>query len=191
MADTTSRPDECRNRFFAWLYPKIALREEARGGAQHRRELLDGLSGTVVEVGAGIGLNFAYYPGTVDEVVAVEPETKLRQAAEKAATSAPVKVRVVPGMADALPLDDASCDAAVLSLVLCTLPDVDAALSEVRRVVRPDGEVRFYEHVRSRRAVPAALQRAADLVWPHLGGGCHLSRDSEAALEHAGMAVTS
>ncbi len=185
------RPDRFRRRFFAWVYPKIAAREEQRGGAEHRRELLAGLSGRVVEVGAGHGVNFPYYPPSVAEVVAVEPETALRRRAEEAADRAAVPVRVVPGLADRLPLEDGGCDAVVFSLVLCSLPDVPAALAEARRVLRPGGEVRFYEHVRSDRPVPARIQRAADLLWPRIAGGCHLSRDTAGAMARAGLRIDS
>ena len=98
--------------------------------------------------------------------MAVEPEPFLRERAEAAAAGAPVAVRVIDGMADRVPLDDASADAAVLSLVLCSVPDQAAALAEVRRILRPGGELRFYEHVRSERPGFARFQQAADLLWP-------------------------
>src|SRR6266536_4635680 len=96
---------------------------EQRGQAEHRRRLLAGLVGRVVELGAGTGINFKHYPTSVTEVVAVEPEAYLRQAAQKAAAAAPVPVRVVDAVSGGLPLADASCDAGVASLVLCSVPD--------------------------------------------------------------------
>jgi ubiquinone/menaquinone biosynthesis C-methylase UbiE len=125
----------------------------------------------VLEVGAGAGLNFAYYPPSVTEVVAVEPEVHLRaQAVQKAAT-APVPIRVVAGSADHLPLGDASVDAAVTSLVLCSVPDQHLALAELFRVVRPGGELRFYEHVRAPTPALVLAQRAIEPLWSRLGGG--------------------
>lgn len=182
---------DIRHRFFARIYPSIARAAERKGGAEDRRQLLAGLSGRVVEVGAGHGLNFAYYPDTVTEVVAIEPEPRLRSLAEQAARDASVAVRVEPGTAEALPLGDHTCDAAVLSLVLCSLLDVDRALGELRRVLRPGGEIRVYEHVRSGTRWVAALQGIADVAWPHVAGGCHLNRDSVVAIEAAGFEVTS
>src|SRR6266508_2488374 len=114
---------------------------------EHRRKLLAGLSGQVVEVGAGNGLNFTLYPETVEHVLAVEPEPLLREAAIEEAKKAPVPVEVVDGLASELPAEDASQNAAVASLVLCSVPDQAEALAEMRRVLKPGGELRFYEHV--------------------------------------------
>jgi len=161
---------------------------EKRGQTEHRRRLLDGLSGRVVELGAGSGINFRHYPASVSEVVAVEPEEYLRGLAEDAAATAPVPVRVVDGVSGALPLPDASCDAGVACLVLCTVPDQQRALAELARVIRPGGELRFYEHVVSRRPFEARLQHLADATfWPLLAGGCHMGRDTAAVIERAGF----
>jgi len=184
-------PTDVRHGVFARVYPWIARQEERRGGSEHRRELLAGLSGRVVEVGAGHGINFRYYPDAVTELVAVEPEPRLRVLAEDAAVHASVRVRVVPGTATALPVDTDSCDAVVMSLVLCTVPDPDGAFAEARRVLRPSGQLRFYEHVRSVRGWAARLQATGDLVWPRLSGGCHLSRDTGGAIRRAGFEITS
>lgn len=163
---------------------------EKRGQAAHRRRLLDGLTGRVVELGAGSGINFRYYPEAVTEVVAVEPEPYLRDLAEKAAASAPVRVRVVSGVCGDLPLEDASCDAGVACLVLCTVPDQARALEELARVIRPDGELRYYEHVVEQRPFAAGLQRLADATyWPRVAGGCHRSRDTGTAIAAAGFRI--
>src|SRR6185503_8191601 len=98
-------------------------------------------------IGAGNGINFANYPPEVTEVVAVEPEAYLRDKAMQAAATAPVEVTVLNGLADALPFEDGSIDAAVTSLVLCSVPDQSRALSEIARVLKPGGRLRFYEHV--------------------------------------------
>jgi ubiquinone/menaquinone biosynthesis C-methylase UbiE len=182
---------EVRHPLFARLYARLSPGVERKGGAEHRAELLAGVAGRVVEVGAGNGLNFAHYPAAVTEVVAVEPEPYLRERAAEAAAAAPVPVRVVEGVADALPARDGEFDAAVASLVLCSVPDQAAALAEIRRVLRPGGELRFYEHVVSDRPRTARLQRRADDwgLWPRLSGGCHASRDTTAAIEAAGFAI--
>ncbi|MEA2425230.1 MAG: hypothetical protein QOH13_1640 [Thermoleophilaceae bacterium] len=179
-----------KHPLFARAYAKLAAHEDARGGFENRQELLAGLTGRVVEVGAGIGSNFAHYPAGVTEVVAIEPEPYLRAKAEEAAAAAPVPVRVVEGLADALPLEDESVDAAVASLVLCSVPDQAVALAELRRVIRSGGELRFYEHVLSNRASRRRVQRFMDATfWPRIAGGCHMTRDTRGAMEQAGFMV--
>ena len=181
-----------RHPIFARLYARMSGKAEARGQAEHRQTALEGLSGRVVEVGAGNGLNFAHYPTSVTEVVAVEPEEHLRKLAAAAAAEAQVPVRVVAGVADRLPVEDAEFDAGVASLVLGTVPDQDAAMAELFRVIKPDGELRFYEHVLANSRRFARAQRVADATfWPRVSGGCHLSRDTHAAITRAGFVVDS
>jgi ubiquinone/menaquinone biosynthesis C-methylase UbiE len=175
---------------FARVYEKVAEMSERRGGAEHRRRLLAGLSGRVIEVGAGSGANFTHYPTTVAEVVAVEPERYLRERAERAARQAPVTVSVVDGVGDLLPGEDGSFDAGVAALVLCTVPDQQRALAELFRIIRPGGELRFYEHVIADRKWEARYQRFADATfWPHVAGGCHLARDTSSGIEQAGFQI--
>jgi SAM-dependent methyltransferase len=174
---------------FARMFERLSAREEELGQADHRREALAGLSGRVVEVGAGNGLNFRHYPGAVTEVVAVEPEPYLRRRAEEAAGAAPVAVRVVDGLGDRLSFEDGSFDAGVASLVLCTIPDQRAALAELFRVIRPGGELHFYEHVRANQPRLARIQDLATPIWKVVGGGCHPNRDTAAAIERAGFAI--
>jgi ubiquinone/menaquinone biosynthesis C-methylase UbiE len=179
-----------RHPIFARFFDRFSQSMEKEAGP-YRDEMLAGLSGRVLEVGAGNGMNFARYPASVDEVVALEPEPYLRQKAEAAARSAPVRVTVRDGVAHPLPLEDDSFDAAVASLVLCSVPDPDHAIAELRRVLRPGGELRFFEHVRSSRPRKARVQKVLDGagVWPWLIGGCHTARDTLAALEHAGFTL--
>ena len=163
---------------------------DAGGVADHRRRLLTGLSGQVIEVGAGTGRNFAHYPAQVASVLAVEPESHLREIAMRSAEVAPVRVDVVDGVAERLPATDASADAVVLSLVLCSVAIQHLALREVHRVLRPGGEVRFFEHVRAQTEGLARVQRALDAtLWPTVGGGCHASRDTAAAIHDAGFTI--
>jgi SAM-dependent methyltransferase len=176
---------------FARLYPRVAERADRRGAAGHRQRLLEGLAGRAVEVGAGDGRNFRHYPPAVTEVVAIEPEPTLRALAIEAAREAPVPVTVLGGVAEDLPFADGELDAAVVSLVLCSVPDQGRALSELRRVLRPGGELRFYEHVIARRQPKRALFQLADRsgAWPALAGGCHLARDTAAAIAAAGFTI--
>jgi ubiquinone/menaquinone biosynthesis C-methylase UbiE len=178
-----------RHPIFARVYARIADAAEKAGAAEHRDEVLADLEGRVVEVGAGTGLNFSHYPSSVEEVVAVEPEPHLRHLAEDAARRSSVPVRVVDGTAEALPLESASVDAGVVSLVLCSVRDQGVALAELYRVIRPGGQLRFYEHVRSEDSRRAKLQDRIDLVWPCFGGGCHPNRQTFSAIESAGFVV--
>jgi ubiquinone/menaquinone biosynthesis C-methylase UbiE len=183
-------PHAVKHPLFARAYARVAAYEDEHGGVENRQELLAGLSGRVVEVGAGVGSNFPHYPAAVTEVVAVEPESYLRGKATDAAAKAPVTVRVVDGVAERLPLEDESVDAGVASLVLCSVPDQAAALAELRRVIKPGGELRFYEHVISNRASRRRFQRFMDATfWPRIAGGCHMTRDTRAAMEQAGFMV--
>ncbi|WP_409061305.1 class I SAM-dependent methyltransferase [Streptomyces sp. SYP-A7185] len=187
-AKTASR-DAVHHPVFARFYARQSVAAE-RVIAPYRAELLAGLSGRVIEVGAGNGLNFAHYPGAVSEVVAIEPERTLRQLAADAAVRADVPVDVVPGAAEALPVKSEAFDGAVASLVLCSVRDVPRALAELRRVLRPGGELRFFEHGVAPGAVMATAQRALDrTVWPLLFGGCHVARDTLGALRAAGFEV--
>jgi ubiquinone/menaquinone biosynthesis C-methylase UbiE len=149
------------NPRFAKAYLRVAAKAEARGMAEHRRELLADLAGAVCEVGAA-----------------------------GVARAAPVRIEVREGTADMLPVEDASCDAVVLSLVMCTLPDPAATLAEVHRVLRPGGQVRFYEHVRSAHRVVAVAEDLVAPIWARLAGGCHPNRDAVGALTSAGFDVS-
>jgi len=184
--------EQVQNPIFARLWKRVmAPMAQRRGSDDHRRRLLGGLSGRVIEVGAGHGTNFPYYPSTVQGVVAVEPDAYLRRQAERAAVSAPIPVTVVDGTADGLP-DGEPFDAGVCALVLCTVPDQASALAELFRVIRPGGELRFYEHVVSRQPLLANLQHLADAtLWPRVVGGCHPNRDTGAAIARAGFEVES
>jgi ubiquinone/menaquinone biosynthesis C-methylase UbiE len=174
------------------MYPKMAAAMDEGGMAERRRELLAALSGEVIEVGAGHGVNFPHYPAEVTHVVAVEPEPRLRAQAQVVAAEATVAVEVVPGLAERLPVAGASVDAVVFCMVLCSLSDVGAALAEARRVLKPDGQVRFLEHVRADTAGLARVQDVLDAtIWPLMVGGCHLGRDVEADLRRAGFHIDS
>jgi ubiquinone/menaquinone biosynthesis C-methylase UbiE len=176
---------------FARMYMRTAGSAEERGASEHRRRLLRGLSGTVVEIGAGHGLNFQFYPTQVEQVIAIEPEPTLRAQAEEAAKSAEVSIRVLAGTADELPVPDQSADAAVTSLVLCSVPDQQHALAEIKRVLRRDGELRFYEHVIPRCQPKRALLQLIDRsgLWPRIAGGCHPARGTTEAIMQAGFDI--
>ena len=174
---------------FARVYERLSVAMDRAGTAAFRRDLVAGLSGRVIEIGAGNGRMFSHYPPGVTHVLAVEPERRLRAAAERAASTAPVPVTVVDGLAQALPAGAGELDAAVVALVLCTVPDQASALAEISRVLHAGGQVRFFEHVAAEEA--SGLRRAQRLVdatlWPKLFAGCHTNRDTVAAIRSAGF----
>jgi ubiquinone/menaquinone biosynthesis C-methylase UbiE len=177
---------------FARYYARMSAAMERGGIAEHRQALLAGLTGQVIEVGAGNGLNFAHYPEQVIRVLAVEPDPHLRRLAELSAAHAPVPVEVADGVADLLPAGDGAFDAAVASLVLCSVPDQGSALAELHRVIRPGGQLRFLEHVRAAGPRLMRAQRLLDAtLWPAFGGGCHASRDTVTAIQDAGFSIES
>jgi ubiquinone/menaquinone biosynthesis C-methylase UbiE len=183
-------PDEVRHPLFARFYAWLAPLEDKAGVAERRAELVRGLRGRVLELGVGTGLSFPHYPPEVEWLLGVEPEPTMRAHATKAAGEVALDVQVLDGTADALPAEDASMDAAVVSQVLCSVPDQGRALAELRRVLRPGGELRFYEHVVSPQAGGQRLQRALDAtIWPRAFGNCHLTRDTAAAIAAAGFDV--
>lgn len=207
----TENADRDNASFFArgWVVASPTL--ERFGLVRARRRLVAGLSGTVVEVGAGSGVTFEHYPPEVTRVVAVEPDPHLRAHARRRAArvvgeGARMSIEVVDSVAEVLPLADGDADAVVFGLVLCTVPDVPGALAEARRVLRrgpqdrpgahdrpgaedrPAGEIRVLEHVRA----PGRLGRFADRiapVWGHVGGGCRPNQGTEALLAEAGFDV--
>lgn len=173
--------------FFARIWPLVAA-HEAQAIRDLRRENVAGLAGRVLEVGAGTGTNFALYPSSVDEVVAVEPELRLAARALAAAAAAPVPV-VVLGQTVEHFTDREPFDAVVCSLVLCSVREPDAVLRRLSSLLRPGGQLRYLEHVASAGAV-GRLQRLVDATfWPRLFGNCHTHRETEQVIAGAGFQV--
>jgi ubiquinone/menaquinone biosynthesis C-methylase UbiE len=184
MTTDLSRP------VFSRFYERINRRTEELGMDALRHELLAGARGVVVEVGCGNGLNFGHYPETVTRVTAIEPEPRLGSAAERAARSARTAVEVRAGAAEEIPLPTGSADVAVLCLVLCSSRQRGDALEELRRVLRPGGELRFLEHTIAGDRRLRTVQRIADAtVWPLLAGGCHTATDPLGDIRRAGFTV--
>lgn len=186
--DPARNADPARATLFARAWPVMNSALEHLGLAESRERLVAGLHGTVVEVGAGDGAMFRHYPPEVTRVVAVEPDPHLRARARERAASAPVPVDVVDGVAESLPSADGEADAVVFGLVLCTVPDVPAALDEARRALAPGGELRLLEHVRAEGALGGVADRIAP-VWGHFGGGCRPNQDTRTLVGEAGFDI--
>jgi ubiquinone/menaquinone biosynthesis C-methylase UbiE len=183
-------PEDIRHPLFARVFDRLSRSMEPELGPRRDR-LLSGLHGRVLEIGTGNGINFSHYPTSVEEVVALEPEPYMRAKAERAAAAATIRVTVQGGTAEELAFEEQSFDAAVACLVLCSVSSPKQVLSELGRVLRPGGELRFFEHVRSSRPGKARLQHLADRsgIWPRFGGGCHSGRDTPAMIEAAGFEI--
>jgi ubiquinone/menaquinone biosynthesis C-methylase UbiE len=162
---------------------------DAHGTSERRRALLSIATGRVAEVGAGTGLNLHHYPAAVTEVVAVEPDPHMFRRLSAAVGSASVPVRLLRSTADDLPFGDGSVDTAVMSLVLCSVPDVGGALAEAVRVLRPGGRLLFFEHVRAEDPRLARRQDRYERPWGWFGAGCHPNRDTVGAIRDAGFEI--
>lgn len=178
------------NPFFARLW-KVMSTHETDAIRRLRRENLAGLSGRVLEVGAGTGTNFEFYPDTVTEVVAVEPERTLAEVAQQAAARAPVPVTLRTDTVEQyVAAGGGQFDAVVCSLVLCSIDDPKSVLGELYSLLKPGGELRYLEHIASSGA-RERLQKFADATfWPRLFGNCHTHRNTEATITGAGFAVS-
>lgn len=161
-----------------------------KGMARFRRRAMEGMAGTVIEIGFGSGLNLPEYPAEVTRVHAVEPNALARERAMERIRAAPVPVEFVGLDGESIPLPDDSCDAALATFVLCTIPHADRALAELRRVLRPGGTLHFLEHGRSPEP---RVQRWQDRIEPlqkRFAGGCHLTREPEVMLTDAGFEIS-
>jgi ubiquinone/menaquinone biosynthesis C-methylase UbiE len=178
-----------RDRIFAALSDPLSARWEKKYGADLRRKLLAEAHGRVLEIGVGTGQSFVHYP-PVEELVGVEPsEPMLRRARQKAADSGR-EVTLVEAPAEQLPFEDDSFDTVITMAVLCTVDDPERSLREIRRVLRPDGQFRFTEHVRAADPKRARWQDRLERPWGVVAGGCHPNRRTLETIESAGFEVT-
>ena len=173
-------------RYFALLYdPSLWLGEHA-GMKRHRRALLRQARGRVLEIGAGTGLNVPHYPSGLSELILTEPDASMGQRLVRRADG---RATVVTASADNLPMGDASLDTVVSTLVLCTVENPEAALREIRRVLRPDGQLLLIEHVRSAGRWGAMLQRMLRKPWSSFARGCRCDQPTTELLHAAGFRV--
>jgi len=176
---------------FAAMYDRMIGKAERSGLGDHRRALLAGASGDVLEIGGGTGANLQYYGDTVRSLTIVEPEKPMLRRLEQHIEQSGRQAKALRAPAEDLPFNDASFDAIVSTLVLCTVDDVPRALRELCRVLRPGGKLLFIEHVRSD---DEKLARTQDRMLPinvRIGHGCHPNRRTLDSIRDAGFEVTS
>lgn len=170
------------------VLPRLTNRVlDNREFAEIRRRVTADLAGTVLEVGFGSGLNVPHYPATVGRVLAVEPSTVARRLAAERVTASHVRVEYIGLDGESLPLDDASVDHALTTWTLCTIPQIDRALAEIRRVLRPGGTLHFVEHGRSPAPAVARWQDRLTPIQRRVAGGCHLNRPIDQLLTGSGL----
>lgn len=174
----------------SWLFPQIYrfMEKDPPKLREARAGLFTDLTGTVLEVGAGLGYNFQFYPPGVS-VTATDYNPHMIRKAQRRAATAPVPVELQEADVQALPFEDNSFDHTVVTLVFCSVPDAARGLAEVARVTRPGGTVRMLEHVRSDSPRVWRMQRWVTPVWKRFGDGCELHRDTVSLVEASPLVV--
>lgn len=185
-----SPPSKAWLRIMALVYDPFLCVGEIAGMRRRRSTLLGSARGRVVEIGAGTGLNLAHYPDEVAELVLTEPEPGMRRRLARRLQRQGRVARIVDAAAEQLPLADGSVDTVVSTLALCTVGDPEYALREIARVLRPDGQFLFIEHVRADSRFLAACQDALFKPWRSFGGGCHCNRQTVELMRACGFTVT-
>ncbi len=163
----------------------LATKEASR----HRREVVTGLQGTVVEIGFGSGLNVPFYPATISNVYAIEPASIGRRLSARRVQASPIPVVYVGLDGQEIPLGDEPADAVLTTFTLCTIPDVARALSEVHRVLRPGGHLHFLEHGLSPDPTIADKQRRFNRFQQRVAGGCNLDRPIDRLVTNANFEI--
>jgi ubiquinone/menaquinone biosynthesis C-methylase UbiE len=177
------------HKWFAAIYDKMLASGEKKFLGAIREEMLKDVTGTVLEIGAGTGANFPFYRKGA-HVVATEPDPYMLQRAQKRAAEAHVDIELRQVAAEELPFPDASFDFVIDTLVLCSVRDPREVLAEIKRVLKPGGELRLYEHVRYKNPIGALSQDIISPAWQWFGAGCHPNRDIERDLREGGFELT-
>jgi ubiquinone/menaquinone biosynthesis C-methylase UbiE len=179
------------HKWFAAVYdPVFSKHAEETFMKDLRPRVLLGVHGRVLEIGAGTGASLPYYKGhSFEELVISEPDPYMLERLRKK-LNPDLECTIVQAPAEELPFPDASFDTVISFHVLCSVRSLPRSLSEVRRVLKPGGDFRFLDHVRSRNAIGALIQHGIQPVWSWLGAGCHPNRDIAAAVEKAGFRLT-
>ncbi len=175
---------------FAFLYDPFLAAGERTGMADRRHDLLAAVRGSVLEIGAGTGLNLRHYPASVRSLTVADPEAPMARQLTARATATNTRTDIVLAAAEALPFPNAHFDTVVSTLVLCTVADVPRALSEIRRVLTSDGQLLLIEHVRSQNPNVARWQDRLQRPWRAFAYGCRCNLDLATALRRAGFDTT-
>ena len=175
-----------QEQLLPWL---VHLSMRQRRLAPYRSRVVSSATGRVLEVGIGSGLNLPFYGNTVAEIIGLEPSPKLLDMANAAARKSQIPLRLIEGTAEAIPIDDRSIDAVVTTWTMCSIPEIQSALHEVRRVLRPGGRLLFVEHGRAPESSVRWWQDHLTPAWKYLSGGCHLNRAIEELVENAGFRI--
>ena len=175
------------HKWFAAVYDRLMSSAERSFMKGVREEIAGGASGRVLELGAGTGANFAYYGASTQELFAIEPDPYMLERARRRASESgrPIDLRQAP--AEEIPFEDASFDTVVSTLVMCSVSDPRRALSEARRVLKPSGKLRLFDHVRYDHAFGAFWQDVITPAWRWFGAGCHPNRDTASIIREAGF----
>jgi ubiquinone/menaquinone biosynthesis C-methylase UbiE len=171
-------------QFWDW-----AVRHESREGRAARAEVASGATGRVLELGVGVGANWEHLPEGVD-YSGIEPDPFMVERARKHAAERGREYDIHEAPAESLAFAAGTFDTVIVTLTLCTVQDVRKALAEVRRVLKPGGELRFSEHVRAQGRVGGWLQMAFTPAWRKLGAGCNLNRATADSIREAGFEIT-
>ena len=179
--------DATWGRFFSAIYDRGLQASEDAGLRRMREELLAEARGRVVELGAGTGANTDLYPDAVEELILAEPDPHMTKRLRERLAGSAREATIVEAPAESLPVEAGSCDTAVVTMVLCTVPDPRAALVEMARVLRPGGKLLFLEHVRSEEPGLARWQDRFEVPWRYFADGCRCNRDTLTAISAAGF----
>ena len=185
-----SRASAAWLRILALVYDPFLWLGEHAGMRRRRSTLLHGAVGRVVEIGAGTGLNVEHYPDAIAELILAEPDPAMRRRLARRVQRRSRIARIVDSPAERLPLPDASVDTIVSTLVLCTVDEPERALREIARVLRPDGQLLFIEHVRARSRFLAACQDHLFEPWRRFAGGCRCNRPTVELMRACGFEVS-
>ncbi|RLM34548.1 class I SAM-dependent methyltransferase [Haloarcula sp. Atlit-120R] len=172
---------------FAAIYDPVTALVERTLLRPHREYLVANMDGTVLDLGAGTGAMFPYFDRIATDSTAfhaIEPDPHMRRQAEEKANALATPIRIESAPAEALPYDEGTFDVVIASMVFCTIPDIESAMSEMTRVLKPGGELRFFEHVID-DGWRARIQSALAPLWKRLAGGCHLTRQTGSRLAAA------
>jgi ubiquinone/menaquinone biosynthesis C-methylase UbiE len=175
-----------QERVIPWL---IHLSMRQRMLSPYRDRVVSGARGRVLEVGIGSGLNLPFYASTATEIIGLDPSPKLLEMAHEAARKTPIRLRLIEGTAEAIPIEDHHVDAVVTTWTMCSIPEIQRALQEMRRVLRPAGRLFFVEHGRAMEPRVRWWQDHLTPAWKHLTGGCHLNRAIDELVENAGFRI--